>query len=164
MHRAPKTIAPLESEPVRGNDPGTVTGSVVLVGGMVLPCSPTLVVVVVTKVVSECTVVGVVDVDVVVSSGTVVDVVVSGTVVDVVVSGTVVDVVVSGTVVDVEVDVEVEVDVDVDVDVLDVSGTVDEVVVVPWPPMQKTTWLMAGACSPPLSGGCKPLPAVTAGS
>jgi hypothetical protein len=157
MQRMAKMIAPPELEPVRGNDVGTVTGWVVVVVGTVLPCSPMdPSVVVVTIVVSECTVVGVVDVDVVVPSGivvvvvssgivvdvvvsgTVVEVVVSGTVVEVVVSGTVVEVVVSGTVVEVEVvdvdvevdDVEVDVDVDVEVEV-DESGTVDEVVVVP---------------------------------
>jgi len=96
-------------------------------------------------------------------SGTVVEVVVSGTVVEVVVSGTVVEVVVSGQWSKWEVDVlsgTVDVVVELDEDV----GAVVEVVVVPEPPMQNVTWLIAGACSPPLIGGCKALPLVTAGS
>jgi hypothetical protein len=182
MQRSPKNAAPAEVDPVRGSVPGTVTGSVVVEVGTVSPCSRNVVVVsgwvvvVVRMVVEPWT--SVVDVVVlpcslivvVVSSGTVVEVVVSGTVVEVVVSGTVVEVVVSGTVVEVEVDeVEVEVDVvsgtvDVVVELDEDVGAVVEVVVVSEPPTQNVTWLIAGASSPPLSGGCSALPLVTAGS
>ena len=165
MHKMAKMTAAAELDPVRGNDPGTVTGSVVVVVATVPPCSRrvvvdsgSLVVVVVKIVVEPFTSV----VEVVVS-GTVDVVVLPCSLIVVVVSGTVVDVVVSGTVVDVDVEVDVDVDVEVEVDV-DESGTVDEVVVVPWAPMQNTTWLIVGGWSPPLSGGCNALPLVCAGS
>jgi hypothetical protein len=45
MHMMANIAATAEPDPVRGNDPGPATGSVVLVVGIVEPCSCTVVVV-----------------------------------------------------------------------------------------------------------------------